>query len=97
MRGTIKVKKTGKPEVKRVCCSLVENMKPDMENYLQELIRAQDDSGKVKWAWGIITAARQVTEIKTSQKEKSFLCPKCRLYLEPRRRLAELVIQGHRC
>jgi hypothetical protein len=68
-----------------------------MESYIQELIKAKDDSSKMKWAWGVITAARQITEIKAARKEKSFLCSKCKLYLEPRRRLAELVIQGCRC
>ena len=92
-----KPKKAATLEGKRVCCSLLEKVKPDIENYLQELIKAQDDSSKMRWAWGIITAARQITEIKASQKGKPLLCPKCKLYLEPSRRLAELVIQGCRC
>jgi len=69
----------------------------DRLNDIQELIKARDDFSKMKWAWGIIYAARQITEIKGTKKGKFFLCPECKLYLEPRRRLAELVIQGGRC
>lgn len=97
MKAKNKLKKVGRPVGKQVCCSLLKKVKPDIENYLQGLIEAEDDSSKIKWAWGIITAARQITEIKAAKKGKSFLCPKCKLYLEPRRRLAELVIQGCRC
>ncbi len=97
MQAKNKLKKVGRPKSKQVCCSLLEKLKPDMEHYIQELIKTEDDSSKIKWAWGIITAARQITEIKVAKKGRSFLCPKCKLYLEPRRRLAELVIQGCRC
>jgi hypothetical protein len=97
MQAKNKLKKVGRSGGKQVCCSLLEKMKPDIESYIQDLIKAEDDSSKMKWAWGIITAARQITEIKPAKKKKSFLCPKCKLYLEPRRRLAELVIQGCRC
>ena len=97
MQAKDKVKKVGRPEAKRACCPLLKKLMPDIENYTQKLIEAEDDSSKIKWAWGIITAARQITEIKAAQKRKSFLCPKCKVYLEPRRRLAELVIQGCRC
>ena len=92
-----KVKKVDRSEGEQVCCPLLRKLKPDIENYTQELIKAQDDSSKLRWAWGIVTAARQITEVKVSKEGKSFLCPKCKLYLEPRRRLAELVIQGCRC
>ena len=97
MQAKNRLKKAGRPERKKVCCSLLKKVKPDIERYIQDLIKAEDDSIKMKWAWGIITAARQITEIKAAKKEKSFLCPKCKLYLERRRRLAELVIQGSRC
>jgi len=97
MQTKNKLKKVARPEIKRVCCSLLKKLKPDIENYIQELIKAQDDFTKMRWAWGIITAARQITEIKAPKKGKFFLCPKCKRYLEPRRRLAELVIQGCRC
>jgi len=96
MESKTKLKKVGRPKGKGVCCSLLKKVKPDIENYIQELIKAQDDFSKMRWAWGIITAARQITEIKAAKKGKSFLCPKCKLYLEPRRRSAELVIQGGR-
>jgi hypothetical protein len=92
-----KRKKVGRPEVKRFCCLLLKKEKPDIGHYFRELIKAKDNFSKMKWAWGIINTARLITEIKASQKGKSFLCPKCKLYLEPRRRLAELVIQGCRC
>jgi len=92
-----RLKKASRPKSKRVCCPLLRKLKPDMENYIKKLIAAKDDSSKMKWAWGIITAARQITEIKAAQKEKSFPCQECKSYLEPRRRLAELVIQGCRC
>ena len=97
MQGKTKLKKAGTCEGKRVCCSLIKKAKPDTEGYLQDLIKEQDDSSKMRWAWGIITAVRQITEVKAAKRGKSFLCPKCKLYLEPRRRLAELVIQGCRC
>ena len=97
MQAKKKLKKIVKPEVKQVCCSLLEKVKPDMKSYIHELIKAKDDSSKMNWAWGIITVARQITEIKAAKKKKSFPCPKCKLYLERRRRLAELVIQGCRC
>ena len=96
MQTKNKVKKVGKPESEQVCCSSRKKVKPDIESYIQELIKAKDDSSKIKWAWGIITGARQITEIKGAQKGKSFLCLKCKSYLDPRRRLAELVIQGCR-
>ena len=97
MQSKTKLKKAATPKGKRVCCSLIQKAKPDIESYLQDLIKAQDDSSKMRWAWGIITAARQITEVKAAKQGKSFLCPKCKVYLEPRRRLAELVIQGYRC
>lgn len=97
MQRKNKLKKASSLEGKRVCCVLLKKLKPDIENYLQKLIKAEDDSLKMKWAWGIISVARQITEIKAAKKRKSFPCPKCNLYLEPRRRLAELVIQGCRC
>ena len=97
MQAKNKPKKAGRPRGKQVCCSLLEKVKPDIESYIQDLITAEDDSSKMKWAWGIITAARQITDIKAAKKGKSFPCPKCKLYLEPRRRLADLVIQGYRC
>jgi len=97
MHAKDKVKKIDRSKVKRVCCPLLRKLKPDIENYTQKLIEAEDDSSKMKWAWGIITAARQITEIKAAKKGKSFLCQKCKVYLEPRKRLAELVIQGCRC
>ncbi len=97
MQAKNKLKKVGRSGGKQVCCSLLEKVKPDIESYIQDLIKAEDDTSKMKWAWGIITAAKQITEIKAAKKKKSFLCPKCKLYLEPRRRLAELVIQGCRC
>jgi len=97
MQAKNKLKKVGRPEGKQVCCTFLKDMKPEIESYLQGLIEAEDDSSKMKWAWGVITASRQITEVKAAQKGKSFLCPKCKLYLEPRRRLAELVIQGCRC
>jgi hypothetical protein len=97
MQAKNKLKKVGGSRGKQVCCSLLEKVKPDIESYIKDLIKAEDDSSKMKWAWGIITAARQITEIKAAKKGRSFLCPKCKLYLEPRRRLAELVIQGGRC
>ena len=97
MHAKDKLKKVSRPVDKQVCCSLLKKVKPDIESYLQDLITAVDDSGKIKWAWGIITAARQITEVKAAKKGKFFLCPKCKSYLEPRRRLAELVIQGCRC
>jgi hypothetical protein len=96
MQTKDKIKKVGRPEG-NVCCRLLKEKKPEIESYIQGLIEAEDDSSKMKWAWGIITVARQITEIKAAKKTKSFLCPKCELYLEPRRRLAELVIQGCRC
>jgi hypothetical protein len=96
MQTNKKLKKVGRPRVKQVCCTLLKEMKPEIESYLQGLIEAEDDSSKMKWAWGIITAARQIASTKAAQKGKSFLCPKCESYLEPRRRLAELVIQGCR-
>ena len=97
MQSKTKLKNAATTEGKRICCSLLKKLKPDIENYTQKLIEAEDDSSKMRWAWGIITAARQIMDIKASKKGKSFLCPKCKLYLEPRRRLAELVIQGCRC
>jgi len=97
MHAKNKHKNVGRPKTKQICCSLLKKLKPDIENYTLKLIEAEDDSSKMKWAWGIITAARQITEIKAAKKRKSFLCPKCKVYLEPRRRLAELVIQGCRC
>jgi hypothetical protein len=97
MQAKNKLKKVGRPQGKQVCCSLLKKAKPDIESYLQDLIKAQDDSSKMRWAWGIITAARQITEVKAAKRGKFFLCTKCKLYLEPRRRLAELVIQGCRC
>ena len=97
MQKKPRIKKVGRPNVKRVCCSLLKNVESEIETYIQELIKARDDSGKMKWAWGIITAVRQVTEVKDVQKGKFTLCPKCKSYLEPRRRLAELVIQGCGC
>lgn len=97
MQTKTKLKSAAIPESKRGCCSLLKKVKADIENYTQELIKAHDDFSKMRWAWGIITAARQITEIKASKKGKPFPCPKCKLYLEPRRRLAELVIQGCRC
>jgi hypothetical protein len=96
MQAKNKLKKESRPGGKKVCCSLLERLKPEIESYLQGLIEAEDDSSKMKWAWGIITASRQITEIKAAQKGKSLLCLKCKSYLEPRRRLAELVIQGCR-
>jgi len=89
-------KRVGRPEG-NVCCTLLKEMKPEIESCLQGLIEAEDDSSKIKWAWGIITAARQITEIKAAPKGKSFPCQKCKLYLDPRKRLAELIIQGCRC
>ena len=89
-------KKVGRSEG-NVCCKLLKEKKPEIESYLQGLIEAEDDSSKMKWAWGIITAARQITDIKPAKKGESFLCPKCKSYLDPRRRLAELVIQGCKC
>ena len=97
MQAKNKPKKVVRPKGKRVCCPLLRKLKPDIERYIQDLIEAEDDASKIKWAWGIVTAARQITEIKAAKKGKSFLCPKCKSYLEPRRRLAELVIQGCRC
>ncbi len=97
MQAKNKFKKVGRPEGKQVCCTLLKEMKPEIESYLQGLIEAEADSSKMKWAWGIITAARQITDIKDAKKGKYFLCPKCESYLEPRRRLAELVIQGREC
>ena len=97
MQAKNKLKKVGRSGGKQVCCALLKKVKPEIERYIQELVKAQDDSGKIKWAWGIITAARQITGIKAAKKGKSFLCPKCKSYLEPRRRLAELVIHGCRC
>jgi hypothetical protein len=97
MQPKNKLRKLDRPMGKQVCCSLIKKVKPDIEKYIQELIEAQDDFSKMRWAWGIITAARQITEIKAAKKGKSFLCPKCNLYLEPRRRLAELIIQACRC
>ena len=97
MQARKRAKKIVKPEVKQVCCSLLEKVKPDIESYIQDLIKAEDDSLKMKWAWGVITVARQITEVKIAKKGKAILCPRCKLYLEPRRRLAELVIQGSRC
>ena len=97
MQAKNTLKKVARPEAKQVCCTLLKEMKPEIESYLQGLIEAEDDSSKMKWAWGIINAARQITENKAAKKGKSFLCPKCKSYLEPRRRLAELVIQGCRC
>ncbi len=96
MQAKTKLKKVGRPGAKQVCCSLLTKVKPDIDRYIQDLIESKYDSSKIKWAWGIITAVRQITEIKASKKTKSFLCPKCKLYLEPRRRLAELIIQGCR-
>ena len=92
-----KVKKEARLGSRQVCCSLIEKVKPDIESYIQDLVSAEDDSDKTKWAWGIITTVNRITAIKAAPKGKSFLCPKCKSYLEPRRRLAELVIQGGRC
>ena len=92
-----KLKKVGRPESKPVYCALLKEMMPEIENYLEGLIQAEDDASKTKWAWGIITASRQITEIKPAKRGKFVLFPKCKSYLEPRRRLAELVIQGCRC
>ncbi len=97
MTAKKKPPKIVKPQRQQVCCSLLKKLEPDIETYIQDLIRAEDDSNKMRWAWAVITIARQITEIKTAKKGKSVLCPKCKLYLEPRRRLAELVIQGCRC
>jgi hypothetical protein len=96
MQAKNKLKKVRRPESKQVCCILLKEMKSEIESYLQGLIEAEDDSSKMKWAWGIITATRQITETKAAKKGKSFLCLKCKSYLEPRRRLAEMVIQGCR-
>ena len=97
MQSKTKRKKVIEVEGKRVCCSLLKKMKPDIEDYTQELIEAPDDMNKMKWAWGIINASRQITEIKAAKKGELIPCVKCKLYLEPRRRLAELVIQGGTC
>ncbi len=94
MEAKKKLKKEGRPGGKPVCCTLLKEKKPEIESYLQGLIEAETDSSRMKWAWGIITAARQITDTKDAPKGKSYLCSKCESYLEPRRRLAELVIQG---
>ena len=91
-----KLKNTGASEGKQVCCLLLKKIKPDIKKYTQKLIKAQNDSAKFNWAWSIINATGRITELKSFKKEKSSLCPKCKFYLEPRRRLAELVIQGCR-
>jgi len=96
MQSKGRLKKVARPEGERVCCSLLKKVRLDVESYLQELIQARDDFAKMKWAWGIIAAVKQMTEIRGPGKEKSFPCEKCKLYLEPRKRLAELVIQGGR-
>ncbi len=97
MEAKKKLKENGKPGGKQACCSIIEKVKPDIDSYIQDLVNAEDDSSKTKWAWGIITAAQRITAIKAARKGKSFLCPKCKSYLEARRRLAELVIQGSSC
>ena len=76
MQSKTKPKKAATPESKRVCCSLLEKVKPDIENYIQHLIEAQDDFSKMRWAWGIITAVRQITEIKAGKKKENFFLSK---------------------
>jgi len=72
MQAKNKPKEVSRPKRKRVCCPLLRKLKPDIENYTQNLIRAKDDSSKMRWAWSIITAMRQITEIKTAKKGNLF-------------------------
>ena len=46
MQAKNKLKKVGRPGRKQVCCTLLEEMKPENETYLQGLIEAEDDSVK---------------------------------------------------
>jgi len=46
MQAKNKPKKVSRPKRKRVCCSLLRKLKPDIENYTLKLVEAQDDSSK---------------------------------------------------
>ena len=52
MQAKNKPQKVVRPKVKRVCCPLLRKLKPDIERYIQDLIQAQDDSSKMRWALG---------------------------------------------
>lgn len=76
------------------CCQALNKQKPEIENYIAQLIEASEDFLKTKWAWGIIKAIEPLSGEKISKSKKSLLCEECESYVTPRKRLAELVILG---
>ena len=76
------------------CCQVLNKQKPEIENYIVQLIEASEDFLKTKLAWGVIKAIEPLSEGKVSKSRKTFLCKECEFYVAPRKRLAELVILG---
>ncbi len=89
-----KIVKISNPNREKPCCQALNKQKPEIEDYIVQLIDAREDFIKTKWAWGIIKAIEPLAGEKVSKSKKSLLCEGCESYIESRRRLAELVILG---
>lgn len=90
----LRVVTQGGAKKEKLCCEALNKQKPEIEDYIVQLIEASEDSLKTKWAWGVIKAIEQISEVKVTKSKKTILCEKCESYVTPRKRLAELVILG---
>jgi len=89
-----KIVKISNPNREKPCCQALNKQKPEIEDYIVQLIDAREDFIKTKWAWGIIKAIEPISETKVAKNKKIILCKECEAYVTPRKRLAELVVLG---
>ena len=90
MLTKVKSRKKAKPKV-----SSAHLQHELVDDLVEKIVNAPDIEEKLRWSWGLIKE-REVLNSSRATKKHIEKCKNCRDFLNSRKSLAELVIQGGR-